>query len=207
MSSLTGSSLKSDELDMLAEILNIGAGGAAKVLGELMNNSHIELSIPSVNITTHQELKETYENLGGKSIISISFSDAFTGSASLLFSGNSGLNFSKEIAGELASTDEILSMKEGILKEVGNIVICGVLGHIAKIISGSLQYGLPVYLDDLKKISPEQSNTLNSNDVVLSANITFTIESSNSEGFLFIIFTKNTYMNFLNLVKDFFGFE
>lgn len=207
MSNSTDIVLTAEEEDVLGEILNIGAGKAAKVLSELMNNANVELSLPSIQICTAKDLEARYKHLGAYTIISIAFNGLFIGSASLLFSGKSSDNFSKALAGDLVAEDEISSMREGILKEIGNIVISGVLGQISSVIKTELVYDLPTYKDDLGEFVAQHSHYPSDDDIVITANISFHIHETDSEGYLFIIFTKDTYQTFLGAAKKFFGVE
>jgi len=204
MSAAVNIELSPEDADILREILNIGAGRAAKVLGELMNDTEIELSLPNVEVDTIENLDKKYSHLGLSNVVSIAFSGSFVGSASLLFSEESGQLFSHEIAGDLVSADEMIAMKEGILKEVGNIVINGVMGTIASLIDQSLDYDLPIYKENISEFAAHHTTQPSPEDIVITANISFNIQAPKSEGQLFIIFTKNTYQIFLNSVRHYF---
>lgn len=130
-----------EKLDAMTEVVNIGIGRAAASLSDLVGE-RIELHVPRVrllDIYNSDCLSET-----GLSVVQ-GFNGAVAGNAMLVFPSQSGRVLASLLAGGVAPEDLQPYEVSGILSEVGNIVLNGVLGSIANVMQANLSYEVPVF--------------------------------------------------------------
>ena len=179
--------LSKDELDALQEIVNIGVGHAASSLSELIG-SRINLRVPAVSLVAPDECDPNCTE--GMSIAQ-PFEGSISGSALLVFPTDSG----KALARLLGGYDESEGIPEfetsGILSEIGNIVLNGVLGSLANAIETDLLYQVPEFFVNKTFASLVATDTAQRQDAlspVLMADTDFSVESSDIHGSIVIAF-------------------
>lgn len=138
-----------DQLDALTEVVNIGVGRAAASLSALVEQ-RIELSVPCVQVCSLSELNDKLDARGEcvDSSVVQGFAGRINGRAMLAFPQRSGVELAKllgeeEIQGETSDADALEFDLAGILEEIGNIVLNGVLGSLANVFSDDFQYSVP----------------------------------------------------------------
>ena len=133
--------LTDEDLESLAEIVNIGVGRAASSLSILLGSA-IELKVPKVRVIAASD--SVLEQVDGISVKQ-QFAGAVAGKALLQFPTETG----RQLACLLTGYDELDEIPEfeisGVLAEVGNIVLNGVLGSLANITSSHLDYTVPEF--------------------------------------------------------------
>jgi len=133
--------LSEDEKDVLCEVVNIGIGRAAGALNQLLD-SHIELSVPRVIVADQdgilRELLPLFRDQWLSSVC-MGFSGPVKGQAYLCFPEDSA----NKLSSFLSRSEGSGLIEDGVLAEVGNIVINAVLGEMANLLSLSLDYELP----------------------------------------------------------------
>lgn len=133
--------LSEDQLDALGEIVNIGVGRAASSLSDLLG-TRIELRVPKIQIKPRLESQQT------EMAILQTFEGSVSGTALLAFPQASGQQLAKLLGG-YDPEDELPAIElSGILSEVGNIVLNGVLGSLANMIETDLKYCVPDFYVD-----------------------------------------------------------
>lgn len=136
-------------LDVLTEMINIGAGRAAAILNQMLQ-SHIELSVPNLQVLNKTDVQLVGQRLGGKRLaaIQMGFDGPFAGQSALVFPPESAaLLVSLLLGGEEVPFDKDV-MRVGALQEMGNIVLNGVMGSFCNILKEHLQYYPPDYRED-----------------------------------------------------------
>jgi len=137
--------------DILREQINIGIGRAAATLSELMG-TRIELSIPSVSLWDLDEWWGRHQaDLSGMAVVQ-DFVGLCSGRAILVLPRDSGLRMAQILGGDEGGSDELDLEMSGILAEVGNIMINGVLGSLSNATASRMNYSLPEFYGD-----PEQA--------------------------------------------------
>ncbi|MCR9200789.1 MAG: hypothetical protein NXI04_19300 [Planctomycetaceae bacterium] len=130
-----------EDLESLAEIVNIGVGRAASSLSILLGSA-IELKVPKVRVIAASD--RVLDQVDGISVKQ-QFTGAVAGKALLQFPTQTG----RQLACLLTGYDELDEIPEfeisGVLAEVGNIVLNGVLGSLANITSSHLDYTVPEF--------------------------------------------------------------
>jgi chemotaxis protein CheC len=177
--------LISDEEDVLGELVNIGVGRAAATLSELIG-TRIELSVPRTTLLLSGKLADFDPGEDGPSLAVVQdFSGLFAGRSALLFPRSSGLRLA-QILGEIdGPVDELDPELSGILTEVGNIMLNGVLGSVANILETRFDYSVPRFFAepprDLALIGP-----LRGVPALLLADARFLVRESDIRGSLLI---------------------
>lgn len=136
--------LSEDQVDVLTELINIGAGNAAAFLSELIG-TEIDLSIPNVSVCDIDALP-MYLPTGDNMLDTLVFQEfegMMSGRAVLAFPKTSGLKLGQLLGGLDTIPDEFDLDLNGILTEVGNIVLNGMLGSISNVIEANLDYTIP----------------------------------------------------------------
>lgn len=140
--------------DALREVVNVGIGRAAASLSELIG-MRIELTMPRVRLCRLEELNasEAGEGEPWNIVIAQDFDGRITGRASLVFPRHSGLELARLLTGVEHSVDELDLELSGILTEVANIVLNGVLGSLANALDSNLTFSLPWFSGEQKGAS------------------------------------------------------
>jgi chemotaxis protein CheC len=145
---MSGRSHTPQELDLLREMSNIGAGRAATSLSELVGRRTVSLSVPRVEALPFSEVLEL---LGGPEVpvvgISLQVRGAFQGDVLLVFSTDDARTLAAVVTGrERGPLDE---MGRSALKEAGNIVTSSYLNALASLIGKTLLPSVPALAEDM----------------------------------------------------------
>ncbi len=179
------------DLDGIRELVNIGVGKGAGILSE-MTGSKIELTIPEVSIYTPDEFGQLASQIGTErySAISLDFRGAFSGMAYSIIPADSAHILIDAITGEEPSDNgaerPFTSIHAETLKEIGNILINGVMGSITNVLKSQLTYSLPSYCEAdipslIQKVGQEHR------EAILLAETHMFIRNLNIEGKILMI--------------------
>ncbi len=140
----TNPTFSEDQLDALTEAVNIGVGRAAAALNSLVDRA-IVLRVPRVRVCRPEELRSLVESGGDQLDTSVvqGFSGAMTGRALLAFPEASGVALAKLVGDPDAEGDALEFDLAGVLEEIGNIVLNGVLGSLANLFEDDFIYTVP----------------------------------------------------------------
>lgn len=193
-----------DHLDYIKETFNIGVGKGAKILNTMLN-SHIILSVPELSVLDKQnamkELEDKHENLLAS--VDLNFKGPLSGMCKLIFPTESALQLVNEVQGnEMDDIEEGFdAMSEGVLKEVGNIVLNSVIGILCNYLKIQLNYSVPTFTEG--SINDLVDSAFSENDTVaLLARIQFHIESMNVKGDVMTIFNMGSFSQLLKLIDE-----
>lgn len=136
--------LSAQQIDMLAEISNIGAGHAATALSQLLNKK-ILLQVPSVKVIPIAEVPEV---VGGPERLVVGLFFRIFGNAKgnilILFPKESALSLIAELLSREPSGSNILQeMESSALKEVGNILASAYLNALSQMLKMVLIPSVP----------------------------------------------------------------
>ncbi|WP_245611484.1 chemotaxis protein CheC [Methanolacinia paynteri] len=185
------------DIDAFRELINIGLGRSAGILNKI-TRSHVTLSIPDVKIIPVGRLDEIHncDTDGELATVSLDYSGSFSGRTAVVFPQDSGAKLAMAVTGENEGSPELDAMKVEVLKEVGNILVSGVMGSISNVLKTSLSYSIPVYseseIEDLirscKKFTEEFIIIGRANfiirDLEISGNIIMILEMGSLERLL-----------------------
>lgn len=182
--------LTEDHIDALTEIVNIGVGRSAASLSELTDR-HIALRVPAITPWTPQgDADDAHKSLNTS--VTQDFSGSLEGRALLSFPSASGVALARLLSGEEDGEPDELEMDlAGILEEVGNIVLNGVLGSLSNVIEGNLDYTVPRLTTDrlAQDVLAEHRTTDGlTGQTILVADTHFEVSESEIGGSLLLVF-------------------
>lgn len=192
--------LEPTHLDALRELMNIGVGRAASELNELLQ-SPIALKIPKVAAFPATELRE---HLGDGaetqiSAVQLPFEGSLAGRAVLGFPTDSATKLVELLTGSELDHAELDSLRAGVLTEVGNIVLNGVMGTFSNVLDANLDYHMPDYFEDSahRVLGGERDATAYT---VLLANTHFTVEALAIHGSIDVVFRVEAFDQLLKAI-------
>lgn len=172
-------------LDGIRELINIGVGKAAGILGEL-TSSHVILEVPTLYIGEVGNAAGPGEYLGDAplSMVFIDFSGPMRGRMAIMFSPESAANLVILLTNEGDMTAEMDMIRAETLTEVGNILINGVMGTISNFLDQPLTYALPVYVQNR---AAYLATPFGENDHFLFATTKFQVKGRSVHGDMLIV--------------------
>ncbi|MCA9239643.1 MAG: chemotaxis protein CheC [Planctomycetales bacterium] len=184
--------LTSDQRDAVTEVINVGVGRAAASLSEMLGR-RIELRVPSVSLCDSRRLRSRVEQEDAGVDLSVlqDFSGELSGRALLAFPKRSGIELGKAL-GELDGVAEELSFDlVGVLEEVGNIVLNGVLGTVGNMTHTRLNYSVPRLAQGAELaqvLAPQATDSGSEDQLVVLADTLFTVADGSIDGSLILLF-------------------
>ncbi len=193
--------LTPEQEDAIKELLNIGVGRAAGSLNQILEKP-ITLQVPSITITDAAELEQKLAQLGDHTLSSVQlpFKGSYAGSATLAFPSETAPKLVEILTGSSVDDDDLNAMKVATLTEIGNIVLNGVMGSIANVLSGSITYSVPMYnestLKNLIQSPPQESSA-----VLLWAQTRFQVKEHDISGDIFLMFDSTRFEAMLEAIN------
>jgi chemotaxis protein CheC len=177
----------SESLDAIRELINIGVGRAASMLND-MTRSHIALQVPCVRILRLREFAETADQYPDEclAMVKLDFRGAFSGTTAVVFPEKSAAALVVTLMEEDSVCPELDAIRIETLKEVGNIIINGVMGSISNALGQHLAYSLPAYMNDtITNLILTQS--ADPDEWIVLAHTHFLVQDINVEGDIVLI--------------------
>jgi chemotaxis protein CheC len=141
--------LNSEQIDVLKEIGNIGAGNAITALSKMVSK-RIDMNVPKVNIV---EFKEVAELVGGpeKIVSGIYFnvSGDISGSIMFLMDNNSSRTLINWLISKNETSMEFDEIEVSALKEIGNILAGSYLSSISTLTGLKMTVSIPSLAIDM----------------------------------------------------------
>ncbi len=196
--------MSSEQLDALKEMVGVGMGKAANMLNEMLE-SHIELKVPSLSVIKSRDFSgnSACTELDGDQLTSVSlgFQGSYRGNSTLVFPEESAVKLVAALTNEVPGSTGLDSVMAGTMSEVGNIVINGVMGSIGNYLKDTVEYSLPNYLEgkltDLLGLEDLLEETY-----ILLAETTFKVQNLQVEGSIFVVFEYDSFGNILSEIND-----
>ncbi|MEM9186652.1 MAG: chemotaxis protein CheC [Planctomycetota bacterium] len=185
--------LSPDQLDALTEVVNIGVGRAAATLCELVDD-HIALRVPNVRVCDPSLLGDPTSLTGEALDTSVvqDFSVTMRGRALLAFPQSSGVTLAQLLGQQDEGCDDLDFDLAGVLEEVGNIVLNAVLGSLANLFEGELDYTVPqLRAEEAAEGIIADYHTGSDEQTVLMADAHFDVANSAISGSLLLAFSMN----------------
>lgn len=177
-----GVRLDAEATDALAEMINIGSGLAAAALSDLIG-MRIELTVPTIRLMAAADLAGEAPPLS--TTVVQEFAGDICGCAALMFPRSSGIVLAQLLMGEEEARDELDIELTGVLLEVGNIVLNGVLGSLSNAIRANFCYSVPELVRSLTARVAGSEET----EEVLVADVQFSVEQKEVRGTVVIVFS------------------
>ena len=190
----------SEQIDALKEMISIGVGKGANVLGTMLD-SHIRLGVPSLKLLSPDEFGEEIKEYGDESLSSVNlpFRGNFSGIAELIFPSESASRFIAVFTREEGEDTDIDSIRAGTLSEVGNIVLNAVMGTISNLLGSKLTYSIPSYSEgSFDTLLP--LHTMMPDATVLLARTHFDVGNLEIEGNIILFFEVGSFDKLLSAI-------
>jgi chemotaxis protein CheC len=178
--------LTEEHEDALTELVNIGIGRAAYTLSEMVD-SRVGLRVPKVCFVQRDGLSRLSglgTNEDSLSVVLQPFSGGVAGTAVLVIPRQSARRLVAVLTDTPSESTEIDVEREGVLTEVGNIVINSVLGSLGNMTSLDVDFGLPRY----EESAPPPLVKLAGAGALVMVSVLFEIQSHAIEGELAVMF-------------------
>ena len=187
-----------EQIDILTEFVNIGIGRAAASLNSMINH-HIQLHVPKVYLIQKERISHHFpEDFQDISSVNMQFSGEFDGNAVLIFPKESAAKLVSSLTDEPEDSPAMDELKIGVLNEVGNILINGVMGTISNMLQATLNYSVSDYIEgDLDKLLDIGDQE---NDSILIAETIFKINELNVKGSVALFFHITSFEALLQLL-------
>ena len=197
--------LTADQLDALTELINIGVGQAAGMLNEMIE-FRIQLQVPWLQLLSSSELQQELGKRLGKerlSSVQLEFSGSFSGNVQLVFPTESAATLVEVLTEEKSESPALDELKIGTLTEVGNIVINGVMGSISNILTQSIHYDVPHYIEeDINYLLSLPAQKYDNEGEFLLAQTRFDIEELQVQGDIILFFHVGSFHALLAAIDD-----
>ena len=192
-----------EQIDALKELINIGVGRAAAMLNQMVN-IRVHLKVPFVKILMLSNLASELEELGSEHLatVRLNFKEGFSGTAALIFPTDSASNLVAMLTGEQVGSLDLDSVRAGTLKEVGNIMINGIMGSIGNALKLRINYSIPSYTEStIKQLISLNEN--NENKAVVLAKARFVLYEYQVEGDIILFFDMASFDKLANSINTF----
>lgn len=176
--------LRAEQMDCLAELVNVGVGRGASVLNSILQ-SHIRLQVPSVQLLTCEELRSELSTTGVERFaqVEFGFSGEFSGRAQMLFDRSDAEKLVSALTGAPQDDPHMDALGSDTLCEVGNVVLNALMGSISNMLNLYFVYTVPEY----KEGNAEELATQFAEEAVfLYAHAWFEVEQLSVEGTLIV---------------------
>lgn len=184
------------EMIILKELINIGVGRAAALLNEMLKFK-VSLEVPFIKILSPLRFKDEMKGLGKSNMaaVKIGFSGPFSGTAALVIS--------RESASKLVASlpDSGMGRVDETLREIGNIVLNGVLGSLGNILNQHITFTLPRYSEiTIKEIFFGEK--IGNDTIFLLVKAKFDIRQIEVEGTIILLFTVGAFDLLLSALDE-----
>lgn len=193
-------SLTHDQVDALTECMNIGVGRAAANLSDMLG-TRIELRVPTMRMLSEEATRELIVDWREKNAISVGqqFAGPIDGRSVLTFPKVSGVKLAKILSGDDSDQTELDIELEGILLEVGNIVLNGIMGVWSNLIGASLEYTVPDLVDAYRALTDATSQ--DQVPQVIMADTQFSVSDLDITGSLVVLFRVGSIQQILSSLE------
>lgn len=193
--------------EFILRLLNTGVGQAASVLS-VIADTNVNMVVPELNICSPQDIDAQLEIFRHDDAVSVaqSFSGILSGNAVFILSERSGLLITRHLKEYIGDVTTIKPAKEGVLSEVGNIVINNLIGSWSELFGNHFTFGLPDYLEgslpDILETRKIKSGIREGKNIAMLANIHFDIKEIFAPGSLLILFESNSLEKLMDAVTS-----
>lgn len=179
------------EMDALTEAFNLSLGEAAATFSVIVREE-IELSVPTIEILSRDELTQRLESVqpsaAGDRLCRINqqfdAASGFQTDALLLFPEHGSLEIVRRMLGDDTPVQQITELEQDALAEIGNIIINSCMSSLANLFGTEMRGSLPrVQSRTARTLLDDKSDS----DVILVARIGMTMAAHNLSGYVLFI--------------------
>lgn len=193
--------LSPKQVDTITEIINIGVGKGSASLSQMIDGE-ILLNVPYVNVISFDHVLEEIQKLGkGDEVHSVEmrFSGEYEGSANVILPDDSSKLLASLLMHEDPDSATIDEMKDGLMIEVGNIILNGIMGSFGNILDAPLDYHMPKsYQGDVDGIYSQLDKERYNKVLVCHTN--FAVRGKNISGDILIMYEMKSFDKLSNVL-------
>lgn len=186
--------LNSKQVDTITEIINIGVGKGSASLSQMIDGE-ILLNVPYVNVITFDDVLSEIKKLGGGDqvhSVEMRFSGEYEGSANVILPVDSAKQLASLLIHEDPDSATIEEMKDGLMIEVGNIILNAIMGSFGNILDAPLDYHMPrSYQGNVEGIYGQLDKQRYNQVLVCHTN--FSIRGKNISGDILIMYEMSSF--------------
>jgi len=185
--------LDQKQRDAITEIVNIGVGKGSATLSSMID-SEIILNVPYVNVISFEELLKEFDEISSQKIhaIELKFHGEFEGISNIILPSKSANRLASVVTQEPEDSESFKEMKNGILIELGNIILNAVMGAFGNILDVPFEYKTPQSFEGKIHRLYEKLDK-NKYTQILLCKTNFTIKGKAIEGEILIIYEINSF--------------
>jgi chemotaxis protein CheC len=191
------------QYDLLKELFNMGIGGAADSLSQLVNQEVI-LSVPNILFETPEQLANRMGRDNEIFSVSQAMNGPFAMHSIIVFRPEDSFDVVKQLLGQHLSDETLAELQSEALTEIGNIVLNACISVIAEALGESFSIQLPVFRDSKTAILLEETME-DGSDLLLSIVVKMELKQNAVNGHLVFILNADSMTNLyktLNLMLD-----
>jgi chemotaxis protein CheC len=176
--------------DAITELINIGVGRAAASLSDLIGQ-RIELTVPSIRVCEAVDSQVVMLSRAHytETVITQTFDGLIQGRPSLCLPTASSIALAQLLSGtSVAGQAELDAELSGILLEVGNIVLNGVMGSLSNAMSAVLRYSIPELQTAGRRGERLIRDAVQEKDILL-VDVRFSVSQQAIEGSIIVVFS------------------
>lgn len=200
MPSIEAITLNEDQVDMLAEIFNMGMGQSVNAFSLLSGKEHeVLFEIPNVELIPKEDFLKKIQAHGQMGFVMQEYSGDLKGKALMYYPEVSSKELAKLLIGTDVPADKLDTLEMDALTEVGNIFINSALASFANLMENEVKTSIPkiVYQD---KINEE---VFEGNQYIVHLAAPFKIDHLKIEGKIAFILDNQSVLTLLDAIDRF----
>ena len=194
--------LNQKQQDAITEIVNIGVGKGSAILSDMVS-TEIKLNVPYVNVISFDDIVDELEHLKTNDVhaVEMKFHGEFDGVSNIILSTESANQLASLVVQQPQGTETFEEMKGGVLIEIGNIILNGVMGSFGNILNIPLDYRIPQSFEGGIK---DFYNSLDKEAYrqILFCRTNFVIKGNPIEGEILIIYEIGSFQKLKKVLDD-----
>ena len=194
--------LTSKERDTITEIINIGVGKGSAALYDMIQ-TEIILRVPYINVINYDGLLKEIDEIESDKVhsVELQFKGQYKGFSNIIVSSNSASTLSGLLTDMDPNSIELKEIQDGIIVEVGNIILNAIMGSFGNILETSIDFEIP------KSYIGQKSNLFQyldreKYDQILVCKTDFSIRSKNISGKILIVYEINSFNKLKEILKN-----
>lgn len=195
--------LTQNQRDTITEIVNIGVGRGSATLSSMVD-SEILLEVPHVNVIDFKDINQELHSIKSKQVhaVELKFFGEYEGISNIILSTESASQLASAVSHEPNGTDTLNDLKDGILIEVGNILLNAIMGSFGNILNAPFEYHIPQSYEGNILGLYEQLDTEKYSQILV-CRTKFTLKGKEINGEILIIYEINSFNKLKTLLDSF----
>ncbi|SNT13516.1 chemotaxis protein CheC [Ekhidna lutea] len=185
--------LTPQQKDTITEIINIGVGKGSASLSQMVG-AEVLLNVPYVNLISFDNVFEELQKLADEDVhaVELKFSGEYEGLANIILPEESAGLLASLLIHEDPDSEALKEMKDGLMVEVGNIILNAIMGSFGNMLDAPLDYHMPKsYQGDITEIYGELDKERFNQVLICRTN--FSIKGKNISGEILIMYEMSSF--------------